>query len=219
MIKHSPVDSSCLSRKERSFLKSMVSIHSGNTNENRQLAFARRASIGPLNEATRNESPRVLRRVLTASAPLPLLPFATDSPPRLQDDAQQAHHHQSVKSRSRGFRKDYKLGDPSRSAAHMLTAETFAMASNLEAFDFAFVKRTNGQWTYSILAHRSGCADEECMIFVLDRKGSTKSIKRDLWASLIRCVAPQEDTMTDIPQFITVINTSDDSSLFSMGSC
>lgn len=65
-------------------------------------------------------------------------------------------------------------------------------ANFLLAHDFAFVLRSNGQWTYAMVAHRGpiGTSDgeEDALLFVLDMKGSTKKLSRKHWSSCIRMV-------------------------------
>eukprot|EP00956_Cyclotella_meneghiniana_P001365 scaffold1462_cov64-Cyclotella_meneghiniana.AAC.6 len=65
----------------------------------------------------------------------------------------------------------------------------------LKNFDFAFVERSNGSWTYAMLAHQSrgSSYEEEQMVFVLDEKGSSKVIDEKDWARFICCLAESED--------------------------
>ncbi|KAL7516944.1 hypothetical protein ACHAWX_001914 [Stephanocyclus meneghinianus] len=100
------------------------------------------------------------------------------------------------------FRKDYTLGETARSVSHMIIEscpqKAHERASQLENFDFAFIKRMDGSWTYAILAHRSfvkGGVDsskEGCMLFVMNKEGSTKMIKKRHWAEFVRCVVNEE---------------------------
>ena len=122
-------------------------------------------------------------------------------------------------------RRDYVLGDSARSPFHMMM-DTCPQATNfvsqLEIHDFAFVKRSEGSWSYAILAyrHRSHNDEEEYMVFVLNEFGATKTFKKRQWAKGIRCVASynggSSDGMShlhDVPKPI-VVNT-DDCSLIS----
>jgi hypothetical protein len=92
-----------------------------------------------------------------------------------------------------GARNDYSLGDKARCTSHMIIRddpqEAFHQVSRLKQHDFAFVKRTDGLWTYAILAHRYIDEGEECMLFVMHQRGSTKTITKKKWASLVRLVA------------------------------
>jgi hypothetical protein len=77
-------------------------------------------------------------------------------------------------------------------------------ASNLKNCDFAFVKRTDGSWTFAILAcrifleGRNKQADlkEECMLFVISEGGCTKIIRKPHWAEFIRIVANGRNNKT-----------------------
>jgi hypothetical protein len=84
-------------------------------------------------------------------------------------------------------RCDYRLGEPARSSSHMVSK-----VSTLKNYDFAFIKRTDGLWTYAILAYRT----EESMMFVMNETGSTKIIKKRQWAEYVRCVAALEENAT-----------------------
>ena len=69
-------------------------------------------------------------------------------------------------------------------------------ADTLEKHDFAFVKRSNGSYSYAILARRTFApmkghkdATEECMTFVTDESGSTKTIRQRNWSKCLRLVS------------------------------
>jgi hypothetical protein len=93
-------------------------------------------------------------------------------------------------------RQDYQLGDLARCPSHMIIKpcpqSALEKASQLQNYDFAFIRRTDESWTYAILAKNhlpSSDSNEEYMIFVMNTRGSTKIIKKKLWASYVRCVA------------------------------
>jgi hypothetical protein len=93
-----------------------------------------------------------------------------------------------------GARNDYSLGDVAKCTSHMIIRddpqEAFNQVSRLKQYVFAFVKRTDGLWTYAILAHRFVDDEgEEYMLFVMHQRGSTKTITKKKWASLVRLVA------------------------------
>ena len=92
-------------------------------------------------------------------------------------------------------RDDYTLGETARSSSHMMSENCPQSVYQLKNYDFAFVKRSNGSWTYAILAHRSqgSSCEDEIMMFVTDEKGCTKVIAESDWASFIRCLAESED--------------------------
>mmetsp|Transcript_32659 Transcript_32659/g.64984 ORF Transcript_32659/g.64984 Transcript_32659/m.64984 type:complete len:450 (+) Transcript_32659:76-1425(+) len=106
--------------------------------------------------------------------------------------------------------KKYHLGDTaiSKSDCVLLSDDTFCgrdtyltSISSLDIFDSAFVKRSNGQLTYAILVDRffdedaehGGKRGEECMKFVLNSKGATKTIRTGLWLDMIRLVNDDDD--------------------------
>ncbi len=103
--------------------------------------------------------------------------------------------------------KRHKLGDTALSKTDCVllgddkdacgSRETYLISvSSLSVFDSAFVKRSNGQLTYAILVDRffdedaehGGKRGEECMKFVLDSKGATKTIRKGIWLDMIRMV-------------------------------
>ena len=92
----------------------------------------------------------------------------------------------------RGFRNDYILGDFVRSPSHMIADPTSQDISSLQKHDFAFIKRSNGSYSYAILAFRSfmpikdGTRTEECMTFVMKENGSTKIIRERSWSEFVR---------------------------------
>ena len=122
-------------------------------------------------------------------------------------------------------RRDYVLGDPARSPFHMMM-DTCPQATNfvceLEIQDSAFVKRSDGAWSYAILAyrHRSRYGQEEFMVFLLNEIGATKIFMKRQWAKGIRCVASYEADLSDemidlhdVPK--TIFVNTDDCSLIS----
>ena len=95
-----------------------------------------------------------------------------------------------------GFRRDYELGETLRSPSHMIdniaqpittSEENTNMGSLLQKHDFAFIKRSDGSYTYAILA----CIDKdgERMTFVLDNYGSTKVVRKRNWEKLVCLVS------------------------------
>lgn len=113
-------------------------------------------------------------------------------------------HHNKTQAMHRGYREDYLLGETARSPSDMIIEscpQKYAKnAAQLKNYDFAFVKRTDGSWTYSILASRSFIGGlepneppEEFMLFVMSDGGSTKLIKKRQWADFIRLVAVKEN--------------------------
>mmetsp|Transcript_46508 Transcript_46508/g.97727 ORF Transcript_46508/g.97727 Transcript_46508/m.97727 type:complete len:346 (-) Transcript_46508:88-1125(-) len=103
---------------------------------------------------------------------------------------------------NKGFRRDYSLGDTVRSQSHMIIEpsydKTIQAVDSLCKHDFAFVKRSDGSYSYSILAYR--CDEpikgtnhsEECMVFVMNDIGATKMIRKRYWHKLIRLVSMKD---------------------------
>lgn len=75
----------------------------------------------------------------------------------------------------------------------------FDAANKLQKHDFAFIKRSNGSYSYAILADRSKDHDatngtdseniDECMVFVMNDAASVKRITKRHWGDLIRLVS------------------------------
>jgi hypothetical protein len=110
---------------------------------------------------------------------------------------------------SGGYRDDYNLGDVVKSASHMVIESTPERAIQavdlLQTHDFAWIKRSNGLYTYAILAYRTGSItdrapnnndggggggddDGEYMYFVLNDCGATKMVHKKHWSKCIRLV-------------------------------
>merc|ERR1719203_130772 len=101
----------------------------------------------------------------------------------------------------------YTLGEALRCPSHMIadlgsrTAEE--AASSLSIHDFAFVKRSDGVFTYAILAHRTeGGAEpdraaEGRLTFVLSRSGRRKTILASQCGDCVRLVAAAGDAAAE----------------------
>ena len=89
----------------------------------------------------------------------------------------------------------YVLGCHAKSQMDMITEsspeEALKNISLLKVFDFAFVRRTNNKWTYSIISDR----DADVIRFVVDELGRTKSLERQRWLSNIRRVRAKTDNV------------------------
>lgn len=106
------------------------------------------------------------------------------------------------------FHKDYKLGDtlccPSHATSEPDSRRACRAVSSLRVHDFAFVKRSDGSFSYAILAYRSmmptekgnNKSMEECMTFVLGTTGSTKTVFRSQWGKQVRLVSIDESPST-----------------------
>lgn len=88
---------------------------------------------------------------------------------------------------------DYKLGETLRSRTDMAHDRTGVVG--LDKHDCAFVKRSNGTYSYAMVIDRffdpmtNGNRGEEVLVFIVNNKKSTKSFPSSLWAQFIRCVA------------------------------
>lgn len=93
----------------------------------------------------------------------------------------------------------YELGDQVKGDHHMIipktATEALQNASTLNAFDFAFVLRSNDTWTYAIIAEKCFHKDLGLVLrFVLDKKGTTKTIRRKYWEKGVRPVTTSSST-------------------------
>jgi hypothetical protein len=102
----------------------------------------------------------------------------------------------------RGYRKDYSLGETARSPSHMIiepiSTGTTHEVSSLSKHDHAFVKRSDGSFSYAIVAYRclkpfksdgrNSVTMEECIVFVVSSDGSTKLIRKSM-GDCVRLVA------------------------------
>lgn len=90
--------------------------------------------------------------------------------------------------RYNGFCVDYDLGDAVRCPSDMIVEATQGRTTDavvsLRKHDFAWVKRSDGSYTYSIIADKT----EDHIVFLIDSKGSTKKVSRKHWSELVRRV-------------------------------
>jgi len=99
------------------------------------------------------------------------------------------------------FRRDYALGESLRDPSHAVAGATPELAARavdaLRRNDFAFVKRSDGSWSYAALTDRSvNPIKGEGMTFVMNGTGSTKVVRRRYWGECVRLVAaegPEDD--------------------------
>ena len=146
-------------------------------------------------------------------------PAPTPKPPNKnsrsdKESSQQPHPMYS------GARSDYFLGDTAKCPTHMIIESDPGVAlekvSQLKNYDYAFIKRSDGSWTYAIVANRyhSNNDGEDFIMFVLDEAGCTKIIKKKQWANFVRCSA---DNLTDgsVPMNISIDFNEEDKSIIS----
>ena len=142
---------------------------------------------------------------LSLKVPAPPLPFGVRTPSseeKKDDPPETFQRNPPIENRPKkqlklycSRRDDYALGEKARSSSHMMSAICPQSVYQLKNYDFAFVKRSNGSWTYAILAYRSrgSSYEEEHMMFVLDEEGSSKVIVEKDWARYIRCLVESDD--------------------------
>lgn len=124
-------------------------------------------------------------------------------PPSLSSAENKNTRHESY----HGFRSDYSLGETIRTPSHMTIEPTSEQAiravTSLKTHDFAFVKRSDGSYSFAILAYRStkplkGAEDtsatEECMNFVMSDNGATKTIRERHLSEFVRLVSMEESS-------------------------
>jgi len=117
-------------------------------------------------------------------------------------------HSNDLSCRSR----KYRIGDvactPHDMTIHRSRRKAAESVSLLEKHDQAFIKRSNGLWTFSVVANRalqpaSSSSShwhtpeeldeetmelEETMLFVINEDGATKVVKKRHWGRYIRCL-------------------------------
>jgi len=158
-----------------------------------------------------------------------------NSMPDIHNSHPQSNTHKQQRQHM-GYRPDYKLGQVARSPTHLLIPPSTSTNTNnkqkyikqiatLLKHDFAFVKRSNGLYSYAILAYRTnpgrltnpnsksghavggnnnnsddyynGEYKEEGMAFVMDDVGSTKMIRKKHWYEYIRLVSMDDLSCND----------------------
>eukprot|EP00585_Thalassiosira_rotula_P011222 CAMPEP_0196159516 /NCGR_PEP_ID=MMETSP0910-20130528/46362_1 /TAXON_ID=49265 /ORGANISM="Thalassiosira rotula, Strain GSO102" /LENGTH=378 /DNA_ID=CAMNT_0041424437 /DNA_START=64 /DNA_END=1203 /DNA_ORIENTATION=- len=122
----------------------------------------------------------------------------------------------------KGFRRDYSIGETIRSSSHMIIEPTSEQAiqavNSLNKHDFAFVKRSDGSYSYAILAYRSmepikgtkhanSNNTEECMVFVMSDAGSTKMVRKHHWSKFVRLPTTQGLKLKSHTGTATALNT------------
>lgn len=148
-----------------------------------------------LTNARLMEEGNISSRRLSSVTLVPPVPPTSPSVPSLENSTK----------KNKGYRSDYSLGETLRSSAHMIiepnSEQDVRAVDLLKMHDFAFVKRSDGSYSFAILAFRSmepmkkraaensSGAMEECMNFVIGECGSTKMVHRRNWSKSIRLVS------------------------------
>mmetsp|Transcript_13125 Transcript_13125/g.26987 ORF Transcript_13125/g.26987 Transcript_13125/m.26987 type:complete len:302 (+) Transcript_13125:115-1020(+) len=126
-----------------------------------------------------------------------LMPKAEVVQEIVEQSTTQSHLSRVEKQKHRGYREDYTLGDVVRSPSDMVSncdeETSLQSVSSLFMHDFAFIKRSDGDWTYAVLALRSFETVKgdlkECMTFVVNSFGAMKTIDDSQWGNYIRLVS------------------------------
>lgn len=93
-------------------------------------------------------------------------------------------------SRASTYLPHLDLGDAG-SPQDMIPDSFESSIDSLQIHDFAFILRSDNQWTYAIIAERP----KDTIRFVVDESGSAKFLSRKKWNDHIRLVNPQSTTM------------------------
>mmetsp|Transcript_40554 Transcript_40554/g.84860 ORF Transcript_40554/g.84860 Transcript_40554/m.84860 type:complete len:781 (+) Transcript_40554:105-2447(+) len=84
------------------------------------------------------------------------------------------------------------LGDTGTTRDMMMSESSKRTAleklNSLKIHDFAFILRSDGQWTYAIIADKQ----DDRILFVVDADGQTKKLCKKYWSNSIRLVNPRE---------------------------
>lgn len=152
-----------------------VLVRNQHNSDGQRPAYRRSNSVPPVFEHVFPNSPQ--RSETTASSSKP----RTSPTPSFDPGATSLAH------------LDYELGDQVREVHHMVipktATEALQNASMLNVFDFAFVLRSNNTWTYAIVAEKSFHNDLGLVLrFVLDKKGTHKTLRRKYWEKGVRPV-------------------------------
>jgi len=170
----------------------------------------------------------------------PALPFAEDekqpqresspeqAPLRQLPSASSVENHdaktavQKTEPQHKGFREDYRLGEAARSPSHMIMEPTSERAiegvNSLQKHDYAFVRRSDGSYSYAILACRSfepvKGGTEECMTFIVNANRSTKTARKSQWSSCMHLVSmDRSDPLSSEPEAVEILAPSSSENL------
>ena len=138
---------------------------------------------------------------------------------------------QENEQQHKGSRRDYSLGETVRSPSHIIIEKTSELATQavntLQKRDFAFVRRSDGSYSFATLAYRSfepmikaaknDAITEEYMTFVMDDIGSIKMIRQRHWSKLV-CLVSMEGLDALPPSMISFIPHVDHDDEYSLNS-
>lgn len=86
--------------------------------------------------------------------------------------------------------EQYEVGETLRSSKDAMKRDK-DLVSKLKVDDGAFVKRTDGSYTYAIINDRYYDDQGEVFSFVVNKSGSTKTFPERMWAKFIKCPAKE----------------------------
>lgn len=103
---------------------------------------------------------------------------------------------------------NYELGQEAQH--HDMKYESTSRAAQLAVslvgiYDAVFLKRSNGKWTYAILSEKVLPVEnnDQCKLtFVVDPKGSTKTLTYDKWGKCIRMVRDPGQIYSDMSRYM-----------------
>jgi hypothetical protein len=85
---------------------------------------------------------------------------------------------------------NYEIGDKGSDDDMIITSkrETAAAVAQIRVNDAAFVRRTDGSWTYAIVKDRVDDGRNQSIRFKVNTRGSTKAFPPSQWGTYIRCI-------------------------------
>ena len=198
------------SAREQSLLRSLSAIR-------HSTKYHRSDSDGSDRRFRRSACGDNLRKAGRCGRVMPCCPDTAAAPPCSRDEnfpplpfpGSAAREAPAAKHCYRGYRQDYTLGEAVRSPCHMM-ADPVALSS-LRVNDFVFVKRSDGSYSYAIVAYL--CAQpvrsrstgdvtmENCLVLAVSADGSTKTV-RESRSDVVRLVATDEGIPPSVISFV-----------------
>lgn len=171
-----------------SFVRSLSSIHL------RQEGAA--SSSSSLASKLDSDANRKRERRAVSPSQLPVPPFCTDSQHSRESSQERSVKKLPRREMRRASRRGYQLGETARCQSHMAIKSSPDQATRavdlLHTHDYAFVKRSDGSYSYAIVAFRSYDPSKgDSLTFVVKEDGSTKTIRRKHWSSMVRVVSTE----------------------------
>ncbi|KAK1734398.1 hypothetical protein QTG54_014905 [Skeletonema marinoi] len=94
---------------------------------------------------------------------------------------------------------NYEIGDKGSDEDMIITPkkETAAAVAQIRVNDAAFVRRSDGSWTYAIVKDQVDDGRNRSIRFKVNTRGSTKSFPPSQWGTYIRCVNTRTEVNTN----------------------